>query len=232
MDAQQSLSLKLIEHAEWERRSNGLVQRSRVLRKVAERRREDDEALAGRRAQLRSLLQGEEAALQVELGGLVEGAEARKLRVMEEARRLRGLREQRRDEAALRGYDAQWKERCDDLRQIDSHFFALHCHDVVEGQIRDKQERERQSREEERQQADRWEQLRMAKVREEEDKAKARKEATKANHSALKLEVDRRSRLDRENKEREQKEKEITVTHAQHATHPHHLVLSAPSPHC
>ena len=226
VDAQQSLSLSLIEHAEWEKRSNGLVKRSRVLRKVAEKRAEDEAALGVRRAQLRRLLQAEEAALQLELSGLVEGADARKLRVMEEARRLRELREQRRDEAAQRGYDAQWKERCDDLRQIDSHFFALHCHDVVETQIKEQQQRNRQSRGEEKTQADRWEQLRKDKVREEDHKARARKEATKANHAAIKKEVERRSQLEQDNKQRELKEKEITVSSAHHTTHTHsqHLV--------
>ena len=224
LDAQQSLSLKLLEHAEWERRSNGLVRQNKVKRIVNDQRKADEAALTERRRRLRALVQAEEAALQSELSELTETAEARKERVVAEARRLKAAREVAREAAAADGYAQQWKERCDDLRTIDSTFFALHCHEVVEGQMADKERRTRERRAEEQREAEEAERLRVEAVKREEAAAARRKEATKDNRRALQQQVDRHVELRRQQREREETEKEITVR-ARPPPHP----LSSPA---
>ena len=211
LDSAQSVSLKLLEHAEWERRSNGIVRANKVQRAVQQRRLEDDSGLAHRRRRLQGLLEAEDAQLQAELDGLTESAEARKQRVVAEALRLKAERERVRDAAARDGYDRQWKERCDELRTIDSHAFALHCAQRVEQQMADNAQRRAALSDEERLQAETWERLRVDRVRAEDDKQRSKKEATKDNRRALEEEVTRHRQLDSQQKEKEAKEKEITV---------------------
>ena len=215
LDTQQSISVKLLEHAAWQKRSDGIVRNNQSSRRAQLARQQDSERLQERREALRQLLAREEAEQRSEMLARMETAEQRKARVLDEALRLKAERERRREAAATEGYTAQWKERCDDLRTIDSHFFARHCAEVVEQQIDDSHTREAQRREEERQYARQWESSRQDAIRREDDKQRRRKEAVLDNRAALREQMEAHREMERHRKEQNEKEKEIHVSRIQ-----------------
>ena len=211
LDSQQSISVALLEHAAWQKRSDDILRRNQLTRHVQAARQTESDRLTQRRAALRRLLDRDEAEQRAELLSRMESADERKTRVMEEARRLKAERERRRDEAAAEGYSQQWKERCDDLRTLDSSFFARHCAEVVEQQIDDANRRRLQQRDEEKQYAAQWEASRQDKIRQEDDKQRRRKEAVQDNRAALREQMELHREMERQQKERQAKEKEIHV---------------------
>ena len=211
LDNQQSISVKLLEHAAWQKRSDGIVARHALSRHVQHTRQTDSDALQERRNALRQLIVTEEAEQKAEMLAMMETAEERASRVLDEARRLKADRERRREVAAAEGYSQQWKERCDDLRTIDSHFFARHCAEVVEQQMDDSASRRMQQREKERQYAAEWENSRQEKIRQEDDKQRRRKEAVLDNRAALREQMEVHREMERQQKERQAREKEIHV---------------------
>jgi len=209
LDQQVNITHKLLEHAEWEKRSNTIVKRNAITRNVFAIKQKNLESLNERRSKLKSLLEFEESQYKIEIASLTETQSQRAERVKNAARELKSNRESRRLEFANSCYERQWLESCDDLRKIDSHFFSLHCSDTIKKQIEEKKENILNEKEKEFQSAKQWEELRLKRVQEEDDKQQKRRENTIQNRYSLNDQINERQVLNLKLKEKEENEKLI-----------------------
>lgn len=216
LDDQLSISQKLVEHAEWQKRSDAIVRRNAITRYAKQTLAQQQQELERRRAALRLLLSEEEQRYKQEMLASLETQEQRAARVMNQARKLKTEREARSAAYAEAAYEKQWKESCDDLRTIDSHFFSLHCNDTVIEQMAEKQRKIQQQKQLAAEQDALWEQQRLDKVRQEELKQQQRQEAQRENRRALQQQMEEHQKLEQQQKEAEQKEKEIFVRQTTH----------------
>jgi len=107
-------------NAEWEIRTQGVIENTQTKQRYESIRRADQQALDIRRRKLAEMLGAEQAMFQYQLESLAEAPEQRKARMESRAKELKDKREQERLEFVRQQYERQWRLACDPLRELES----------------------------------------------------------------------------------------------------------------
>lgn len=170
----------------FEVRTVGKIQARIVRDRVAKGKKEAEDALNRRRAQLSRLLENERRVYEAEIEASFETPEQAKERMFARARQLQAQREAERRAELEKLELKRFRQQSDLLRACESKQRVLAATGERAAQLDEKEAIEAQLAAEEREFAEKWEAERLRRAREEEEKERKRREA----HMALKADID------------------------------------------
>ncbi|KAL1527714.1 hypothetical protein AB1Y20_009099 [Prymnesium parvum] len=151
-------------NAEWEIRTQGVIENTQTKQRYESIRRADQQALDIRRRKLAEMLGAEQAMFQYQLESLAEAPEQRKARMESRAKELKDKREQERLEFVRQQYERQWRLACDPLRELESKAILRATNAARAYQIGEKMKALEMEEEENRAFDELWERDRQAKL--------------------------------------------------------------------
>ena len=107
-------------NAEWEIKTQGMIESLQAQRRFNGIRQADEAALNGRRRRLAEMLSAEQASFSEQLAALDESPDERKARMESRAAELKEKRENERLAYVRQQYERQWRMACDPLREQES----------------------------------------------------------------------------------------------------------------
>ena len=185
--------------ANWEHRSDGMIQRRLAQNARREEQEKRERALNERRRKLKALLDSEFYALQSELKNSFETMDQRRERLVREAAKLQEDRERQRLETVERLREQQWIQSVDQIRTHRSKLIAAKISEDRLSQLREANLRLRREAEEETRFAKMADERRLKMLEREIEEAKDLKRRNEEMKRILRRQVvEREAVLDRE----------------------------------
>ena len=162
-------------NAEWEIKTQGMIESLQAQRRFNGIRQADEAALNGRRRRLAEMLSAEQASFSEQLAALDESPAERKARMEARAAELKEKRENERLAYVRQQYERQWRMSCDPLREQESKEILKATNAARAYQIGEKMKQLELEEQENRAFDELWEKDRLAKLGREEAEEDARK---------------------------------------------------------
>lgn len=127
--------------AEWEQKTNNMVQKRVIKDRISEMKTEKEKALEERRKKLAAKLRQEEAQYQKEFHDNLETPEQVRQQMAKKLFLLKKQRQEERKQVVAEAEERRMRENTDDLRKADSVFYTQQCALEREQQLRDKKKK-------------------------------------------------------------------------------------------